>query len=342
MSRILKVVLTSRQAIIFDQLRLILPMTLKQLQAYFWITRLGSFAAAATRLHTTQSTISTRVIELEASLRVKLFDRTGQTARLTLKGRELLPLAERLLGLEAQIHSTVSDPTSLDGVVKVGVAEFVALSWLPDWVASANKLFPNVVLEMDVDLTLSLHQKLAAGKLDMALLPGPTLEPRLVQRQLGAVTFCWMASPTLGVPRSMLDAKGFEPFPIIVLSHHSNLHAILRNWFERSGAAPRRVDVCNSLATIASLTMAGLGLSFLPRDYHWKDVEAGRLEIVRTRPSIAALDYVSAYRSDRPNALVGPLSDLAASISTFDQRPKARSSNRGSSATKARQRDPAR
>lgn len=297
-------------------------MTLKQLQAFFWVTRLGSFAAAAAKLHTTQSTISTRVIELEASLGVQLFDRTAQSARLTPKGRELLPLAERLLGLEAQIRSTVSDPTSLAGVVKVGVAEFVALSWLPAWVARANRLFPNVVLEMDVDLTLSLHQKLAAGTLDMALLPGPTPDPLLVQRRLGAVTFCWMASPSLGVPRSALTAKDFESFPIIVLSYQSNLHAIMRNWFELSGAVPRRVDVCNSLATIASLTMAGLGMSFLPRDFHRKDIESGRLQIVKTRPSIPPLDYVAAYRSDRPSALVGPLSDLAVSISDFEQRPR--------------------
>jgi DNA-binding transcriptional LysR family regulator len=292
-------------------------MTLKQLQAFLWVTRMGTFAAAAKRLHTTQSTISARVMELETSLGVRVFDRASTAARLTAKGRELLPLAERLLSLESQIESTVGDPKSLSGVVKVGVAEFVALSWLPNWVAKANQRFPNVILEMDVDLTLGLQQKLAEGALDLALLPGPTPDSSLVQKNLGAVTFCWMASPHLGVPPKVLDAKDLEAFPIILLSSHSNLHAILKNWFELSSASPRRVDLCNSLATIASLTMAGLGISFLPLEYHRADIRAGRLAVVQSRPAIPPLTYVAAYRVDRPNSLVGPLSDLAVSLSTF-------------------------
>ena len=295
-------------------------MTLKQLQAFLWVIRLGSFAAAAKKLHTTQSTISTRVIELEARLGVQLFDRSAATARLTAKGRELMPLAERMLGIEAQIESTVGDPASLSGVVKVGVAEFIALSWLPTWVAKANTDFPNVVLEIDVDLTLSLQEKLAEGKLDMALLPGPTPDANLVQKDLGAVTFAWMASPSLGVPTRIASAKQLEPFPIIMLSHQSNLHAILRNWFELAAASPRRMDVCNSLATVASLTMAGLGVSFLPLDYHREDIRSRRLKVIHTSALIDPLNYVAAYRSDRPSSMVGPLSDLAVSLSDFERR----------------------
>lgn len=295
-------------------------MTLKQLQAFLWVVRLGTFGAAARKLHTTQSTVSTRVLELESSLGVQLFDRTGTAVRLTAKGRELLPLSERMLGLESQIKSTVGDPKSLSGVLKVGVAEFIALSWLPIWVARANRDFPDVVLEMDVDLTLSLQEKLAAGRIDLALLPGPTPDPALVQKDLGAVTFAWMASPSLGVPSKIESPKQLEPFPIILLSQQSNLHAILKNWFELASASPRRVDICNSLSTVASLTVAGLGISFLPLDYHRSDIRAGRLKVIRTKPEIDPLNYVAAFRSDRPSSIVGPLSDLAVSLSNFEQR----------------------
>jgi DNA-binding transcriptional LysR family regulator len=296
-------------------------MTLKQLQAFFWVTRLGTFAAAAKKLHTTQSTISTRVIELEASLGVQVFDRSGGSARLTAKGRELLPLAERVLGLEAQIRNTVGDPYSLSGVVKVGVAEFIALSWLPRWVARANRDYPRIVLEIDVDLTLSLQEKLAQGRIDLALLPGPTPDANLVQKDLGAVMFAWMASPSLRVPARVASAKDLEPFPIILLSQQSNLHAVLRNWFEVAATNPRRVDTCNSLATVASLTIAGLGISFLPVKHHKNDIRAGRLKLIRTRPRIGPLSYVAAYRRDRPNSMVRPLSDLAVALSDFEHRP---------------------
>jgi len=38
------------------------------------------------------------------------------------------------------------------------------------------------------------------------------------------------------------------------------------------------------------------------------------------RPQIDPLNYVAAFRSDRPNSMVGPLSDLAVSLSNFERK----------------------
>src|ERR1700744_5848725 len=72
-------------------------ITLKQLEAVYWVARLGTFAAAADRLHTTQSAISKRVNELEVFFSTPLFDRSHRAPRLTPKGRELLDTAEEML-----------------------------------------------------------------------------------------------------------------------------------------------------------------------------------------------------------------------------------------------------
>jgi DNA-binding transcriptional LysR family regulator len=60
--------------------------SIKQLEALFWAGRLGTFQAAAHRLHSTQSAVSKRIAELEAALRRELFDRTRRTAQLTPAG----------------------------------------------------------------------------------------------------------------------------------------------------------------------------------------------------------------------------------------------------------------
>lgn len=51
-------------------------MTLKQIEAFYWAAKLGSFAIAAQRLQVTQSSLSKRVAELEESVGALLFDRT--------------------------------------------------------------------------------------------------------------------------------------------------------------------------------------------------------------------------------------------------------------------------
>src|SRR3546814_12631871 len=58
-------------------------ITLKQLEAFNWIAKLGTFERAAAKLNTTQSAISKRIQELEASIGLPLLDRSHRGARLT-------------------------------------------------------------------------------------------------------------------------------------------------------------------------------------------------------------------------------------------------------------------
>ena len=68
-------------------------ITLKQIEAIYWIVELGSFEAAAAKLNMSQSAISKRVQELEDAFGVSIFDRSKRTARLTQKGIELHALS---------------------------------------------------------------------------------------------------------------------------------------------------------------------------------------------------------------------------------------------------------
>lgn len=292
-------------------------MTLKQLEAVYWVIRLGTFAKAAAKLHATQSTISSRIQELESSLGVMLLDRGKHTSRPTAKGRELIGMAERMLGISAQIRATVGEARALSGVIQVGIAEFVAHSWLPAWVAAANRRYPAVRLEMDVDLTQGLIDKLGSGQIDLALLPGPLRDVGLHQRSLGGVQFAWMASPTLGVPAGPIRGGDFQGFPVLLLSNKSNLYSILQAWFESSGVTLERMNLCNSLATLASLTIAGVGIAYLPLDFHRADIAAGRLQLLDAHPELPPLEYVCAYRSDLSEPLVPLLAQLAVETSTF-------------------------
>src|SRR5690625_4931109 len=137
-------------------------MTLKQLESFYWICRLGSFVAASQHLLTTQSTISMRIKDLEESLGVELFKREFRTPHPTAKGHELLHLVEQLMHLTAQIHHTVGDPRTLSGSIQLGATELVAVTWLADLVSMINREFPSITVELDVDLTNNQVRKIEA------------------------------------------------------------------------------------------------------------------------------------------------------------------------------------
>jgi DNA-binding transcriptional LysR family regulator len=295
-------------------------MTLKHLEALYWVWRLGSFTAAAERLHSTQSAISMRIRDLEEALGQELFDRTARAARLTTKGQELVGYAERVMELMAEIKARIGDPTIVSGIVRIGVTEYVALTWLPDLVRELNARFPRVTLEMNVDLTLSLLDKLSGGEIDLAMLPGPIVQPGLRNISLGFVEFAWMASPALKIPDRPLTPRDLDNWPILTLSKTSNLYAQLERWFEESGAVGRRTDTCNSLSVLASWTISGLGIGYLPIEHFGRDIRAGRLRMVDVTPKLPDLEYVAALDRRHPQPLAQSVAELAVNVSTFERR----------------------
>ncbi|UQB79382.1 LysR family transcriptional regulator [Pseudomonas shirazica] len=58
-------------------------ITFKQIEAVYWVARLGSFEAAADFLNTTQSAVSKRVQDLESRYGQPLFDRSRRSSQLT-------------------------------------------------------------------------------------------------------------------------------------------------------------------------------------------------------------------------------------------------------------------
>lgn len=299
------------------------PMTLKQLQTFYWVCRLGSFAAAAEHLCTTQSAVSMRIQDLERSLGVELFDRSQRSARLTAKGQELVKHAEELITRATEIQHRIGDSRVLSGTMRLGVTELVAVTWLPRLVSAINAHYPSVLVELDVDLTLNQLGKLQSGALDLVIVPGPIQQPGLTNISLGSVEFAWMASPSLGVPRGKAQARDLHRWPLLTLSRASNLHALLGVWFDKNAASFHRVDTCNSIGVIAALTIAGLGVSFLPRAQFAADIAAKRLQVLDITPRLPALEYCAVYETRQTQPLSRTIADLAREYSTFDKQPSA-------------------
>ena len=106
-------------------------LSTRQLVTFLWSAKLGSFTAAAKRMHTTQSVVSMRVRELERALGVELFDRRGRAAVLTIKGRILLGYAEELVRLSSEARESIAGEPDAPQILRLGVAEVVSITWLP-------------------------------------------------------------------------------------------------------------------------------------------------------------------------------------------------------------------
>ncbi|HWD05215.1 MAG TPA: LysR family transcriptional regulator [Amycolatopsis sp.] len=97
-------------------------MDLRQLEIVVAVAEEGGFTAAAHRLHTVQSTVSTVVRALERDLGTTLFERTTHRVALTQAGRAFLPAARAALKAAEHARATVdSGRWRLTGHVRIGV-----------------------------------------------------------------------------------------------------------------------------------------------------------------------------------------------------------------------------
>lgn len=291
-------------------------MNLKQLETFVAIVQLGSFNAAAERLNATQSTVSARIHELEQLLGTTLFDRSARRALLTAKGRELVAYAERMLALSTEIKLAIGDANAFSGVVRMGVAEIVAVTWLPDMVAAVRAQYPKLILQVDVSLNPGLMSKLASGEMDIAIIAGARSEIPFEARDVGSVQFAWLASGLQQLPRKRWKPRELSEMPLIFQGAESATRRLMSQWLGDE-VVPGPRSICNSMAGIASLAAAGVGIGFLPLDYHADRIADGSLQKLETTPKAPSLPFSIAYQS-RPNTkILQMLSDHAVRASTF-------------------------
>ncbi|TGV11302.1 LysR family transcriptional regulator [Mesorhizobium sp. M8A.F.Ca.ET.173.01.1.1] len=273
-------------------------MNFRQLESFLTIAKLGSFAAAADRLCVTQSTISARIQELEQILGVELFDRSQRTARLTLKGRELITYADQVVTLTSEIKRRVGSKDALTGLVRVGVAELVAISWLPDLVNAVRDEFPNIQLEFEVGLNPFLLEGIRNGALDLAIIAGRVVEPGFDILDLGLVRFSWMASPKMFPGEGIIELRELRKSPILYQGTNSFTNGVMDQFLGISSNRERKGMTCNSLEAIYALTRAGVGVGFLPLGHFADSILRGELVVLRTKPEKFEMPFSVIFASN--------------------------------------------
>lgn len=293
-------------------------MKLVQLETFYWTVKLGSFSAAAQQLFTTQSTVSLRIRELERGLGVDLFDRSARKAVLTPKGRELMDYATRLVDLSTEMVHRIAAPDAVAGTVRMGVAEVVSVTWLPRLIQALSLRYPHVRLEIEEALTGDLLAALQQGEVEVVLAPGNPMLAQTAVHALGTVEFGWMASPALGLPARLHHAAELAALPIIGLKAQSYHHAAIDTWFREAGASCNYLARCKSMSVAASMTKAGVGVSYLPLRCHRDDLARGELQRIETDAPFRFVEFTATVSKERVYPLADAVATLASELSDFD------------------------
>lgn len=294
-------------------------MTFKQLEAVYWVVRLGGFAQAANKLHTTQSAVSKRVQELETLFDTPLFDRSLRTARLTEKGEEMYAVAKQLLEQRDLAVEQFLRPEVVQRRLRLGVTEVTAMTWLPRLVARVQAVYPKVLIEPDVDTGVSLRDKILADELDIAILADAFEDARFTVRPVGAMALAWMCKPGLIDTRKPLRLHQLAQHRLLLQGSKSGTGLVVDRWVNSQGLKLTGAVNTNNVLALIGMAVSGLGVTYLPSQCLQPMVDAGMLTIIKVTPATPEVPYVAIYRSEQRSTLISSIAILAQKSCDFSR-----------------------
>lgn len=292
-------------------------LTFKQLEAVYWIVRLGGFSQAAHKLHTTQSAVSKRIQEVEALLHTPVFDRSLRSARLTDMGEEVYIMAERLLEEREEHMRRLVKGGVQERHVRIGVTEVTAMTWLPRFVERMYEEYPRITIDPEVDSGATLRDKLLANEIDVMIAADSFRDERFKVTAVGKLRLHWMSKPGLVTDRKPLRVQLLQNYRILTQGPQSGTGILFHDWFKAHGLQASNLVVSNSLLALIGLCVSGFGVSYLPLAAVQPMVEEGLLEVLDVKPALPDATYAAFIRHDQRSSLIRSVVRMACETCDF-------------------------
>lgn len=260
---------------------------IKQLKTFRTIIEVGSFTGAGERLGISQSAISQQIRALEEELGVTLLMRTAKSLQITPAGEMLLNGARHVLDKLEETRRRVEDHArGRAGLVRIGMPEPPCNYLLPTVLVELKRRFPRIDVRVTSGHTADTLARLAAGELDVALLPLPIEEGKLRVVEVGrdelvAVVppdHAWTALP-------FATARDFDREPLVVYDRASQITDLTLAFLLDDGVFPRIAAEVDHLEALKELAQRRLGIAVVPLWSAQREIGAGTLVPVRLGPT---------------------------------------------------------
>jgi DNA-binding transcriptional LysR family regulator len=244
-----------------------------------------SFTKAAQRLYVSQPALSGAIKKLENELGYPIFDRGGKEITPTELGMKYIKAVEEILVIQKNLECEVDDLINLrKGSILLGGTTFIVSNLLPEVLKKFGEKFPEIEVQILVEQSTVLREKLESGLLDLAIDNALTYDPDYEYIPL------FKERILIGVPKgnevndhyreyqihsevikSGCDYDALPKLPIealkdekfILLKSGNKMRQMSHNIFAESHISPKICFEFDQLMTSISFAKSGLGACFL-------------------------------------------------------------------------------
>ena len=147
-----------------------MKLTVRQMQVFEAVATLGSVTRAAEKLGMSQSGASMALTDIQVILGRTLFAHSkGRKLEITDEGRRLAPLVKSILGRIEELEQLGAEE-ELRGTLTIGASPLIAETILPRLCIDFMAQHPNVRVQVDVEATHTLIERMTRFELETALI----------------------------------------------------------------------------------------------------------------------------------------------------------------------------
>lgn len=234
-------------------------ITLKKLQVFASIARLGNLGAASDELCLSKAAVSQALTELESQLDAPLFDRVHPRLKLNEQGRQLQPLADEVLARVREIEQLFSNQSPHEHL-QLGASQTIGNYLLPELLSQ----LPLGQAKVFISNSQALCRKLLQFELDIALIEGENPYPELVtadwmEDEMYLLT--WPGHPLAQQPQITLNNLNGQPWVLREPQSGSReqFDYLLAPQLKQCG----NITELNTLEAVMKAVEAGLGLTLI-------------------------------------------------------------------------------
>ena len=254
-------------------------LTLRQLQLFECVARVGSFTRAAEVLHLSQPAVSMQIKQLEDVLGIALLQQTGKRIRLTEAGEVVLQTAQDLHARLESLQMRLADLKGLkSGRLRLAVMT-TAQYFIPQVLGLFCRAYPGIEICLEVTNREHALERLQHGQDDLYIFGRKPEGHELEVLPFAPNPLVVMASashPLAGQSHIPLKTILQEPF-LMREPGSGSRDAVLRLFASQGMSAQVRMELGSNEA-IKNAIVAGLGISVL--SVHTLTLESARGPIV--------------------------------------------------------------
>ncbi len=277
---------------------------------YFWtVAREGTIARAGEKLHLGQPAISTQLRQLESSLGVKLFQKSGRSLELTETGRTVYRYADEIFSLGRELTDTLKGrPTGKPVRFVVGIVDLVPKLVAKRLLEPALQLPEQLRLVCIEDSLERLLSELALHNVDIVLSDTPVtgaMKIRAFNHLLGESPIAVFGTRDLARKYRRGFPQSLDGAPFLMHGRASSVRRSLETWLESHDLHPLIRAEFDDSALLKVFGQAGEGLFVSPSLIKDEICRQHEIELVGEIPAIREHFYaISAERRLKHPAVV--------------------------------------